>query len=191
MKGGAPLDENSIIKRAQNGDTESFALLVEKYKDIIFGICFSLLKNYHDANDAAQETFIKVYKSIKRFKFDSSFQTYITRIAINTCKDEFRKQSKNNAAISIDDDENSVEIRDASDTPEAAFEKKERREKVRQAILELPEKYREIIILRDLNGASYEEISKILKISQGTVKSRINRARLSLKENLKNNGTFS
>lgn len=185
------MDENSIIKRAQNGDTESFALLVEKYKDIIFGVCFSLLKNYHDANDAAQETFIKVYKSIKRFKFDSSFQTYITRIAINTCKDEFRKQSKNNAAISIDDDENSVEIKDASDTPEAAFEKKERREKVRQAILELPEKYREIIILRDLNGASYEEISKILKISQGTVKSRINRARLSLKENLKNNGTFS
>lgn len=184
------MDEKSVILRAQNGDSESFVLLVEKYKNAVFTVCYSLLKDYHDANDAAQETFIKAYKNVKRFNFDSSFQTYITRIAINTCKDEFRKKARQNENISIDSDENLCEIKDSSDTPEAAFEKKERREKVRRAIGDLPQKYREVIVLRDLNGISYDEIAKILKTSTGTVKSRINRARNALKEILQKDGTF-
>lgn len=185
------MDEKSIILRAQDGDSESFALLVEKYQDAVFTVCFSLLKNYHDANDAAQNTFIKAYKNVKRFKFDSSFQTYITRIAINTCKDEFRKMSRQSGNVSIDSDENLYEIKDASDTPEKAFEKKELQKTVHRAISVLPQKYREVIILRDINGLSYEETAKALKTSQGTVKSRISRARNALKEILKKDGTFS
>lgn len=189
-KGEQPLDEKSVIERAQNGDTESFALLVEKYKNAVFSVCQSLLKDYHDASDAAQETFIKVYKNVKRFKFDSSFQTYIIRIAINTCKDEFRKRAKNEQNISADDDENPLEIKDNSASPEEALLKKERQSALYRAILSLPPKFREVIILRDINGVSYEEIAKILKISQGTVKSRINRARCALKEILQKDGTF-
>ncbi len=189
-KGGAFLDEKSILLRAQDGDSESFSLLIEKYKDAVFTVCFAILKDYHNANDAAQDTFIKAYKNIKKFKFDSSFQTYITRIAINTCKDEFRKLSRQNGNLSIDSDENLCEIKDTSDTPEKAFEKKERRDAVRNAIASLPQKYREVIVLRDINGIPYEEIAKILKTSQGTVKSRINRARSALKEILQKDGTF-
>ena len=183
------MDEKSIIERIKDGDKEAYALIVEKYKNQIFNICCHYLQNHHDANDAAQETFIKAYKSINGFNFKSSFATYLVRIAINTSKDYLKKGKKHLNNINIDD-ENAPEIKDDKNTPEDNFEQKERQKMVRDAILKLNKKHREMIILRDINGYSYIEIANALKISEGTVKSRINRVRDALKEIILKNGTF-
>lgn len=183
------MDEKNLIMRAKENDTQAFTLIVEKYKTPIFNICYHYLSNYHDADDAAQETFVKVFKSINNFHFASSFSTYITRIAINTCKDYYKKHKKSQNNINIDD-ENTPEISDNKNIPDEDYELKERQILVRNAIAKLNKNHREVIILRDLNGYSYEQIAKVLNVSEGTVKSRINRARLSLKEIILKDGTF-
>ncbi len=183
------MNEKELISRIKEGDTQLFAVIVEKHKKSVFNICYHYLGNYHDADDAAQEVFVKAFKSLSSFHFSSSFSTYITRIAINTCKDYFKKSKKNDANINIDD-ENTPQIADERNTPEKDYELKERQRLVREAVLQLNKKHRQMIVLRDLNGYSYEEIAKALKLSEGTVKSRINRARIALKEIILKNGTF-
>lgn len=184
------MNEKDLILRIKENDTEAFAVIVEKYKKSIFNICYHYLGNYHDADDASQEVFVKVFKSINSFRFASSFSTYITRIAINTCNDYFKKNKKKEKNINIDD-ESVPYISDIKNAPEEDYELKERQKIVRTAISRLNKRHRQMIILRDLNGYSYEEIAKTLGISQGTVKSRISRARLALKEIILKDGTFS
>lgn len=182
--------ENVLIEKSKKGDISAFEELIETYQNKVFNIAYSMLNNYEDANDVAQEVFIRVYKSIKNFKGESSFSTWLYRITTNVCLDELRKR-KNKNVVSIDEDipfddgEVTRQIVDDGPTPDIIAEKKEVREIVNEAIGQLSEEHKTVIILRELQGLSYEEISKIINCPRGTVKSRINRARSALKNILK------
>lgn len=178
--------EKDLLKKAKNGNIEAFEKLINAHQKSVFNIAYRIIGNYDDANELAQEVFIKIFKSIKNFKEDSSFSTWVYKIATNTCLDELRKR-KNKQVVYIDESIKSEdgdfhrEIKSEKYSPSEYLEKKELREFVQQEILSLPEEYRTVIILRDFQGFSYDEISKILNCPEGTVKSRINRARQRLK----------
>jgi RNA polymerase sigma-70 factor (ECF subfamily) len=146
-----------------------------------------MLHNQEDAYDITQEVFIRVFKSMKEFREEASFSTWIYRITKNACLDELRKR-KNKATVSLDEDLETEDgaikrqVEDCSPGPDALYESMELRDIVRTAIELLSDEHKFVIILRDLQGFSYEEIAKVLECPEGTVKSRINRARKALKE---------
>ncbi|PKM96000.1 MAG: RNA polymerase subunit sigma-24 [Firmicutes bacterium HGW-Firmicutes-1] len=181
--------ENALIKKAISGDRDAFEKIVLMYEKKIYNIAFHMFGNEHDAYDSAQEVFIKLYNNIHTFKFDSSFSTWLHRIATNTCIDEYRKKKRQNKqAYSLDDpiesETNTIDrqLRDPSLTPEQQVLQLEEVTQVRKAIDVLKEDHKIIIILRDIRGYSYDEISEILHCSIGTVKSRLSRARIALKD---------
>ncbi|MTI48569.1 sigma-70 family RNA polymerase sigma factor [Sporosalibacterium faouarense] len=179
-------NERKLIKKCAKGDLDAFEDLISKYEKKAYNIALKILKNPEDAMDISQEAFIKVYKSIKKFKFQSSFSTWLYRIVTNTCMDFLRKNKLQvyslDNPIKTDDGEIEREVKDNSNSTEEMYEKKMTKELVHQSIDKLDEIHRVAIILRDIEGFSYQEISEILGCTMGTVKSRISRARSSLKE---------
>ncbi|RCX16524.1 RNA polymerase RpoE-like sigma-24 subunit [Anaerobacterium chartisolvens] len=184
------MNEGLLLEKAKKGDVEAFEQLIAGYQKRVFNIALKMIGNPEDASELAQETFIRVFKSIGKFKEESLFSTWIYRIATNICLDELRKR-KGKKEISLDEDiklengEVSRQIEDTGPSPEAVAERNELRRKVNDAIGLLTEEHRLVIIMRDIQGFSYEEIAKITGCPEGTVKSRINRARQSLKQLLK------
>ena len=182
------LTDEEIIKRMKRGDRNAFNELVKGYESKVVNAAFGMLSNREDAYDAAQEVFIRIYKSIGAFKGQSSLTTWIYRITVNICNDALRKRQRTAQTVSINgesDDENPVmELQDTSPTPEEAAESNEAQKAVREAIGDLSEEYRQIITLCDLQGLSYDEAAQILQCPTGTVKSRLNRARNSLRKKL-------
>lgn len=181
--------ENKLIEKAKNGDQDAFGQLIYQYEQKIYAIAFKVFKNETDAYDVAQEICIKLYQKLDQFRFESAFSTWLYRIATNTAIDEYRKQKRKQTHESSYDEpiesENetlAVQIKDTSDTPEEAFLRKEKVKYVWEALNELSEDHKEIIILKDIEQKSYDEISHELHISIGTVKSRLARARGSLKK---------
>ncbi len=174
------MNENELIMKSQKGDIESFEILIENYQKYAFNIAYQMMKNYDDASDITQEAFIKVFKYIKNFKMDATFSTWLYRIVINTCKDEFKKRKKIET-ISIDEEDSYKEVKDDSKTPDEILESMEIRSKIDKAINSLSPNYKEIIVLRDVNELSYKEISETLDVPIGTIKSRISRARIELR----------
>ena len=178
--------EKLLLEKSKAGDMAAFEELIEGYQRKIFNIALRIIGNYDDANDLAQEVLIRIYKSIGNFKEQSSFSTWIYRITTNVCLDDIRKR-KNRKVISLDeeirveDGEMQRQIVSNDPLPEDTAERGELRELVNGAIRSLSEEHRLVIVLRDLQGFSYEEIARILKCPEGTVKSRINRARMALK----------
>ncbi|MCD8180044.1 MAG: sigma-70 family RNA polymerase sigma factor [Firmicutes bacterium] len=181
------MTENDLIKKCKKGSREAFNILFSRYRSQVVNIAYGMLSDKEDAYDAAQEVFIRVYKSIESFKEQSSFATWLYRITANVCSDILRKRQKNSNVISINqalDEKKELDIRDDSPTPEESMELSERQKAVREAISSLKEEHRIIITLCDFEGLSYDEISEVLSIPAGTVKSRINRARNALKKKL-------
>lgn len=180
------LEEARIIKRAKNGSESDFETLILSCQGKAYSIAYRYLNNQEDAMDALQESFIKAYRSLATFKGNSSFQTWIYRIVVNTCYDMLRKKKSRIQAESLyksdGDEEYMIELPDQDKGPEElALDREESRDIFR--VLEmLPLDQKEIILLRDVEGYSYEEIVVILSITMGTVKSRISRARLRLRE---------
>ncbi len=178
--------EQKLIKKCMDGNLKAFDELIEKYEKTAYNIALRMLKNPEDAMDVSQEAFIKIFKSIKTFNFESAFSTWLYRIVTNTCLDFLRKKNTNvysiDNPIQTEDGEIERDFPDDSNTPEELYEKKLTKELVNNAIEKLDENHKAVIILRDIQGFSYEEISNILDCSIGTVKSRINRARNNLKE---------
>lgn len=177
--------EKHLLRMAKSGDVEAFEQLIEGYQRKIFNIAFRMLGNYDDAGDMAQEVFIRMYKSISSFKEQSSLSTWIYRITTNVCLDELRKRKNRKITyideeIRLDDGDVKRQMENEGPSPEDYAETNEIKKVVRDAILQLPEEYRIIIVLRDIQGFSYEEIAAILKCPEGTVKSRISRARHAL-----------
>lgn len=186
------MDSTEIVKKAQNGDISAFEMLIEEHKNNVYKTAYSMVGNHHDASDISQIAFIKAYQNLSKFNFKSSFSTWLYRITVNSCLDEIRKRKRNSDGnVAIDDDENAFEVISESDTPEEAVERDELKRAVWKNINKLSDKYKKVIIYRDINGFSYDEIAKIEKCSVGTVKSRINRARQALKELIEKDGTFS
>ncbi|HNW30917.1 MAG TPA: sigma-70 family RNA polymerase sigma factor, partial [Spirochaetota bacterium] len=172
-------------------DPDAFDLLVIKYKDMIFNLCYRIVNDYDDANDCAQETFIKVYKNMRQFRFQSSFSTWLYRIAINTCRNRIASSGNRirKKMLRIDNPgeagSDTVDIHDCSFSPDSVFEKNEQARLIHQAIDALPEELKVLVVLRDLEGNSYEDIADITGVNLGTVKSRLARARHLLRESLR------
>ena len=178
--------ERELIKRAKKGCVNSFEALILSCKEKAYNIALRYMKNEEDALDALQESFIKIYRHLPKFNEQSRFDTWVYRIVVNSCNDMLRKNSKISYSDNIyrSDDENDVEIEIADNAPgpEKTLERKEDSKYIIECLNKLNDEHREIVVLRDINGFSYEEIAEILDCSIGTVKSKISRARQKFKE---------
>jgi RNA polymerase sigma-70 factor (ECF subfamily) len=183
---GENSDESSVIDRFQKGEKAAFEELVLKYRDRIYNLCRHMLGNTHDAEDAAQDTFIKAYHNLDNFRPVASFYTWLYRIAVNTCLDYKKKPFFKSLFKKADNGEEFID-EPASDrpSPEKLYESKQIGRALHCSIGKLPSKLRTTIVLKEIEGLSYEEIADILEVSIGTVKSRISRAREELKQHLK------
>lgn len=179
-------DELSNVNRFKKGDKTAFEELVLKYQDRIYNLCRHMLGNTSDAEDAAQDTFIKAYQKLKDFKPEASLYTWLYRIAVNTCLDYKKKPFFESLFMKADEDEEYIPEAVSEDpSPEKLYESKQLGLALRKGIGKLSLKLRTVIILKEIEGLSYEEIADILEVSTGTVKSRISRARDELKKYFK------
>jgi RNA polymerase sigma-70 factor (ECF subfamily) len=178
-------EELQIVKRAQDGDQQAFQELVERYQRRVYSICYGMLKHKQDSLDVSQEVFIKVFKYLENFNFNSSFYTWLYRITVNKCIDYIRKQSRR-SEVDYDDtiQRNNEVIGDENIMPstlgiqpDRVYGRRELREKMLEALDTLSEKHRTILILREVEGLAYEEMAEVLDISKGTVMSRLYHAR--------------
>ena len=179
-------DDLNIINRFKNGDVLAFEDVVMKYRDRIYNLCSYMLGNVQDAEDAAQDTFLKAYRSLNDFKPKASLYTWLYRIAVNTCIDHKRRPFFESIFRRSDTGEEMViEHPSTSPSPEKVYDSKQIQDALQEALRKLSPKMRAVIVLKELEGLSYEEIADTLDISIGTVKSRISRARDDLKVSLK------
>lgn len=180
-------EQEKWVRQAQDGDPEAFTVLIAQYQQLIYGISYRFFNNHHDAEDATQETILKVYRSIATYRSDSSFKSWLSAITANICRDILRKR-KRRETISYDDDEWGDYLQPINDhrdeLPEESYLDLEGVERLKAAIACLPEKFRVVIIMREFGQMNYEEISQALDMSLGTVKSRINRGRKLLRKML-------
>jgi RNA polymerase sigma-70 factor (ECF subfamily) len=182
-------EDAELIQRCQRGDREAMNQLIQVHQKHVFNLAFRLSNNYDDAQDIAQEAFIRVFNSIHNFRGDANFTTWMHRIVTNVFLDERKKQRVREHGsldeyLELEDSSVARQIEDPSPGPEDAVEQRERHEVVAQAVLQLPENQRVMIALYHFQGRSYEEIAATMQLPIGTVKSRLNRARLALKEKL-------
>jgi len=175
-----------LIKRFSNGDTSAFGELVLKYQDKIYNLCRHMLGNPQDAEDAAQEVFLKAFQALPRFQPEASLYTWLYRIATNTCIDFKRKPVWESLFGGPGEEDRLIHDR-ASDapSPEKLHQSRQTGEALQEGLGKLSPKLRAIIILKELEELSYEEIAETLDISMGTVKSRIARAREDLQKIMK------
>ena len=186
------MDEREIIERVLAGDNDAFGLLVEAYQTRVYNLALRLCGNRDDAFDLAQESFFRAWRSLSGFQFESSFSTWLFRLCSNICLDWLRaKKRRPTVSMSTVDDEgeeSQLELPDPGKSPEELLLAAEEREALARAMNQLPVEYREILTLRAIHDLSYTEIAEILKIKEGTVKSRLSRARLALRNKLLQNG---
>lgn len=186
-------EENEVVRAVLHGETDEFEKLVAAYEKPVYHIAFKMTGNEEDAFDLSQDTFLKAYRSLNTFRGESSFGTWICRMAANLCIDFLRKQKKHGKVLSLDDtneDGRPVELPDLRFEPQSAMEKRELSMQIREGLGKLPPEQKLILILRDMEGFSYQEIADILKMELGTVKSRIYRARAHLAKLLTETGNF-
>jgi RNA polymerase sigma-70 factor (ECF subfamily) len=177
------INESDLVKQFKNGDPSAFEEIVRKYQNRIYNLCRYMLQGPGDAQDAAQDVFLKAYRALKDFRPDSSIYTWIYRIAVTTCLD-YRRKSRRELFRS---EPLTEDLASAEHSPHQLYESRKITESVQLALQKLPEKLRAAIVLREMEGLSYEEIAEVLHTSVGTVKSRIWRAREQLRHLLKKN----
>jgi RNA polymerase sigma-70 factor (ECF subfamily) len=185
-------EDGEAVERSVRGDREAFGLLIEKYYKKIYNLAYRFVGDREEANDLAQEIFTAAYKNLKKFRGDAKFSTWLFQIASNRGKNKFkylRRRGYFAKRRQIDEEEDRdplwLDIPDQSTNPETLLAGKEIQGIVQKAIDELEPDHKEIVILRDIEGFSYEEIAQILNIAEGTTKSRLHRARMVVKEKLK------
>lgn len=179
-----------LIQAFKQGNEEVFEEIVRRYQKKVYNTTYRMTGNPEDANDLAQEVFIRVYRNLERFQGKSSFSTWLFTIATNICRDEMRKRHRRVAVqslsepIHMEDGDLEREIADESMTPEILSLNRELHDEIQAVIDELPAEQKEVIVLRELQEFSYEEIAEIAGVSLGTVKSRISRARMNMRKSL-------
>ncbi len=182
------IDELKCIKKAAKGDASAFEMLVVQYQGQVYNLCLRMTGNPDDAADLTQEAFLKVWKHLESFHFDSTFSTWLYRLASNCCLDFLRSQKRRptvSLTVENDDEEEQVlDVADTAPTPEEHAIASEEKEQLRLAMSQLDDEQRQILTLRVVNDLSYTEIADILSVKEGTVKSRLSRARESLRKKL-------
>lgn len=178
---GNKADDQRLVERAQNGDKRAFDLLVLKYQHKIVKLIMRYVRDPAEALDVSQEAFIKTYRALPKFRGDSAFYTWLYRIAINTAKNHLvaAKRRPVDFEVDLQDPESydmNARLQD-TDTPDRIAQREELRRTVEDAIAALPEELRTAIVLREIEGMSYEEIARAMECPVGTVRSRIFRAR--------------
>jgi len=185
--------DRELVALCRKGDTDAFEILVRNYQKKMFNMAFRITGSMEDASEVVQDAFVSAYQNLKRFEERSQFSTWIYAITVNTARNrltQVRTRSRHETA-SLDDpssvDEDMKKFEPASGDPSALdlLSRKEQQQKVQECLNRLEQDFREVIVMRDLQGFSYEEISAMLNIAAGTVKSRIFRARESVKDCLK------
>ncbi len=181
------------MEAARQGDQDAFEQLVRAYEKRVFALTLRMCGNPEDAAEAAQEAFLAVWQGLKFFRGESSFSTWLYRLASNACVDLLRREGRHRAAAgpSLDDEELRLETADPAPTPQEAAERAELRRQIENGLRALPAEYRQVLILREMHQLSYEEIGQTLSLDPGTVKSRISRGRKRLQKFLIESGNFS
>ena len=180
-------NERDMIERTSRGDAAAFNRLMEQHERRMYAVALRMCGNREDAQDCLQEAMLRVYRAIGGFKGQSSFSTWVYRITMNTCLDELRRK-KNRQSTSLDSLlDMGWSPSDDTNAPEKQAMRSELRRNLNRAIQELPEEMRSAVVLRDIQGFSYEEIAHMLEINVGTIKSRISRGREKLREKMKEN----
>lgn len=187
-------EELEIIVKVRSGDADAFEALVLEHQNKVYSLALRMVGNEEDARDMAQEAFIRAFNSLGSFRGESKFSVWLYRLTSNICIDFLRGMAKRRTvSLSWEDedgDEGELEIPDERFSPEAGLERSELREAVRRGLEQLTPEYREILLLREINGLSYDEIGRALNLEEGTVKSRIFRARKKLCEILVREGNI-
>jgi len=188
--GGAhSLEERRLIERSRRGDLDAFDLLVRQYEKNVFSTAYRLSGSYDDASDIAQEAFVRAWNNLKSFRGDSAFSTWLYRIVTNVFLDDRKRKRARphrslEEALTLDESTVTRQFEDPAPGPQAMAEGDERRKVLEQAINTLPDEQRVMVVLYHTQGLSYEEIAEITQCPMGTVKSRLNRARLALRDRL-------
>ncbi len=182
--------DKELVKRAKEGDLRAFDMLVLKYQRRVFRLISRLIKNTSEVEDVAQETFIKAFRAIQQFRGDSAFYTWLYRIAVNTAKNHLFSKGKRPITLSElakNEDSESYDAIDAvsNESPEGNLAGLQIAEAVNHAVNKLPEELSTAVILREMDGLSYEEIAEVMNCPIGTVRSRIFRAREAIAQELR------
>lgn len=181
-------EDIEIIEKVLSGNTEAYSRIIEKYKQMVFRYAYSKFNNYDDAEDITQDIFIMVLEALKSFRKESKFSTWLYSIMVNYCKNYRNKARKRRSEVALNgtrgDDDYDIQIVDDRENPENETILNDSLRIMREEIKELPADYRDILILRDIQGLSYNEVSEILNINLSNVKVRIHRGRELLKNRL-------
>ncbi|MFC5602018.1 RNA polymerase sigma factor [Sporosarcina koreensis] len=178
-------DEQRLIQQVLAGDKQAYAHIINKYKNQLYATILRMTKNPQDAQDLVQDAFIKVYRNLGKYDASGSFSSWLYRVAINHCMDEFRK--KRYSTIQVEIDEAKVVNREH---PEVVFLKKEKSRQLERLIATLPEDERLIILLRYVNEISYEEIGEVMDVPLSTVRNKLHRAKKKMRETVKREGGY-
>ena len=189
------MTEQELVQAAQQGDQGAFSRLVEANQGKIYSLCFRMTGNPDDAADLTQEAFLNAWRGLGKFGGQSTFSTWLYRLAANACID-FLRREKRRSALSMtledgEDEDHQADLPDERWSPERELERKELRNAVQKGLLTLSPEHRQVLLLRETEGLSYQEIGQALDLEEGTVKSRIARARWALKDYLQKSGNFS
>lgn len=183
------MQEQELVRRAAAGDDSAFEQLVLAHQTQVYNLCLRLSGNEADAMDLSQEAFIRAWRGLGQYQFGAAFSTWLYRLTRNVCIDFLRRQKRSKTVpltLSDEDGESELPLPDSAATPEESALEAERRQALADAMQQLSPEHREILTLRVINDLPYEQIAEILHIRVGTVKSRLARARLALKNILKN-----
>ena len=187
------MTEKELVRAAQRGDDSAFEELLRTYEKRVYHLALRMCGNVDDAYEVAQEAFLSAWKGMRFFRGDSSFSTWLYRLTSNAAIDFLRRQRRQGGSdgVSLDDEDTFLEVADPAPSPHQQAERLELRDALARGLGALSPEHRQVLLLRELQGLTYEEIAAALELDLGTVKSRIARAREKLRKYLVASGNFS